>query len=183
MDTFTSRVYYKDKRIGDLVVSRTKLGVKAQFNTLDIQATLEDIGASYLNWVQICVKNSSPPLDLYDKPVKIPYIDPYPEGYALDPKFYYWNDGLGYYWDIRNIATEGNGYYDISRTLKNNLTDTALLFRDESHSTAENIEFKTWLVALDADHRLKEVFNGFMWSVKNSQVTIDICRDTVHDYI
>jgi hypothetical protein len=65
--------------------------------------------------------------------IKTPYLDPYPDGYALQsqPDFYYWNDGLQYYWDMRNIRTDGRGCYDVNCTLKNNLTDTSLLFQDE----------------------------------------------------
>ncbi len=203
MDSFTSQIHYRNKRIGDLDVSKTSGGVKACFSMLDIQSTLEDIGASYFNWIQTCTKDSHPPFDIHNQQIKTPYLDPYPGGYALQsqPDFYYWNDGLQYYWDMRNIRTDGRGCYDVSCTLKNNLTDTSLLFQDKPNvgeaslrsgipfapTSVGEVEFKTYLVAVDADFRLIHVFVDFSWGVKKTsegtKVTLDRCGDNPRDYI
>lgn len=183
MNSATFPVYYAEKRIGTLTVDKTSIGVKARFDTLDLQTALDDIGACYFNWIQICTKDTHPPLDTNDKTVKIPYLDPYPGGYALQsfPKFYYWNDGLGYYWDMRKIPTTGNGYYDITCTYQYNTTTTSLLFKDEP-SLQDNgeIQFKTWLVAADANFNPTDVFVGFGWGVKDMdgvlQVTLSTCN-------
>lgn len=131
--------------------------------------------------------------------IKTPYLDPYPDGYALQsqPDFYYWNDGLQYYWDMRNIRTDGRGCYDVSCTLKNNLTDTSLLFQDEpnvggSPRSSEapfaptEVEFKTYLVAIDAKFRHIHVFVDFSWGVKRTsdgtKVVLYRCGDNPYNY-
>lgn len=159
-------------------MTKTTSGVKAVFRTNGIQDVLDDIGATHFNWIQICVKDDHPPLDSGGKAVTVPYIDPYPGGYALEskPGFYYWNDGLCYYWDMKNVITKGIGCYDISCTLHNNITCTELLFQDTPYIKPNSeIKFKTWLVAVDSDLRLSYVFAGFKWGVKKD------ANDTVVD--
>lgn len=171
MDTFYAKVSFRGKQIGNFTVNKLADGVKAKFHTLDISSTLESINCGYFNWVQVCVKDPRPPIDINGKMVKPPYIDPFPNGYALqdEPKFYYWNDGLGFYWDMRAIATTGTGCYDISNTLGYNCDETTLRFEDHPYTKkGDRLEFHTWLVALSADFKIKEFLVGFSWSVYNN---------------
>ena len=105
------KIFYKNRCIGELEISKLEDGMSAKFTTNgNMDDVLKSIGAYKFNWYQICKKDTHPPFDLNGQQVNVPYIDPYPCGFALEKNknFIYWNDGYPWYWDVSSVKTYKN---------------------------------------------------------------------------
>lgn len=173
MNKSVHQIYYKNRKIGTISIRKINNKTFARFSTIDsINNTLEYIGAHKFNWFQICCKDNHPPFDLSGNQVNVPYIDPYPCGYALEgnKNFIYWNDGHPWYWDVSSVKTYKNfdGLYDITCTLSYNMDKNNLYFVDMPNLRENSeLEFETSLVCLDENNNLIEKLFTFSWSVKN----------------
>ena len=183
MNKVSCQVYYNDEIIGDIIIRNIGNGVYADFDTLyDMNYVLDKMGGYALNWFQMCTHDDNPPYDIEGKQVTVPYIDPYPGGFALekDKNFMYWNDGKPWYWDVSSIKTfRGfNGSYDITCTLPSNMTDNSLSFEDQPCLKKNSLlKFTTCLVCLDYEEELLHTLFGFSWSIKKDKdgdVTVEI---------
>ena len=178
----TKDIYYKNKYIGKLIIHKLYNGITACFVTENIKDTLSSLNAYKLNWFQICTYDDNPPYNIEGERIVVPYIDPYPKGYALEQNknLIYWNDGYPWYWDVSNVYTKKdyNGVYDITCTLSYNLKDNTLYYQDLPDVRKNcRLNFTTKLVSLDENYDLKEILAEFQWSIKKNQynkITIDI---------
>ena len=182
MNTISHQIYYKGDEIGNLVICKKYNGIFAYFKADNMRGILNKIGGYAFNWFQVCTQDNNPPYDMNGHKIDVPYIDPYPGGFALekDKSYMYWNDRYPWYWDVSTIKTlkEFNGQYDITCALSHNLNGNLLYFEDNPYLKKDSsLHFITWLVCIDSEYRLLHTFIGFSWSVKRDKegmMTIDI---------
>jgi hypothetical protein len=152
-----------NKKKGTLQAWKLSNGVAAEFSPdCKLKSTFR------LNWFQVCIEDSHPPLDIAKRVVSVPYIDPIPGGFALEdaPDYTYYSDNTPWYWDTETINVTTKGEYNPANTLTSNSDGTRLYFIDMPEiKPNSSIKFKTWLVALNQDNTFKCAIGGFQWGM------------------
>lgn len=180
------QIKYDNELIGDITIRNLGNGVSAIFKTpFGIKHILNKMDGYAFNWFQVCTYDNNPPYDIKGNKVSVPYIDPYPGGFALerDKNYMYWNDGKKWYWDMDSIKTfRGfNGSYDITCTLSANTTNNSLNYEDQPYlKKNSSLEFTTCLVCLDDNDELLHTLFSFSWSIKKNEdgeVSVEIKKD------
>jgi hypothetical protein len=174
-------------------------GVKGELELQDTTKykTLKDLaqklGFDHFNWYQIAVefnpdKNDKNYLDLYNAQgtaLAKTFIDPPPGGLAKKNannqlELVQWADKLPWYWDEKSPAagSDEEKKWDKDYAVSSRTTNTTLSYVDRPNFPFKAvIKFKTWLVGVDKDGKLKQFFGGFSWSLKtepNANVASDL---------
>ena len=129
---------------------------------------------AHLNWYQVVVKDTNPPLDDEGKPLKVPFVDPPPGGYAPSggqPRR--WADKLPWYYQ-EEMSVELGKPHVLSHIKKmaSQMSPGSLSFGDSPHGSFtgnQKISFKTWLVLVNDKGALLDWGPGFSWDWEQEQ--------------
>jgi len=174
--------------VGDIVTNPSGTGIKGDFTSIvggpppTLAAAATACGEDHFNWFQVVTADNHPP----NGPggpgngLTPPYIDPPIGGYG--PPDTQWADNRPWYWD--EVVPPGPPFppgYKPGLQLSANTFPDHLHFEDfpgDPNADAA-LQFKTWLVSLNADGSLHEFHEGFMWSWTNSQTGGSVTITTV----